>query len=57
MTDMPMRYLKYAPTIGPNAGKQLSEWHASYEVKNQERRDGALQIMKKRPDTKRIAAG
>lgn len=33
MTDMPMRYLKYTPAIGPNSGKQLSEWQASYEVK------------------------
>lgn len=34
MADMPMRHLKYTPTIGSNAGKQLSEWQASLEVKN-----------------------
>lgn len=52
MADMPMQYLKYTPTMGPNAGKQLSGWQASYEMKNQERRDGALQIMRERPEMK-----
>lgn len=52
MTDMPMRYLKQNPTIGPNAGKQLSAWQAPYEIENQERRDGAFQIMRARPDMK-----